>query len=459
MYKNKVKLPPLGMVDDQLTVAKCGLGSVLASAHMNASSNIKKLQFGAKKTVKMHVGKLNNICPQNLIDTFHLESTKKKTTSLLDMVDVEGEKHVMESVSSWTYLGDVIQSDGKNDLNIQARVGKGRGAVKQITQMLSDLCLGPYYYEAFSVLRSSLLLSSLISNSESWVGLTKKQVTDLESVDEELFRNIFSIDQSKAHSKTPLELFYLETGSIPIRYILMSRRLNFLWYLIHQKEESLLSNFFLAQCEDPIKGDWVSQVKEDMKVLNIELTFESIKTYSKDSFKLLVKNQIRKAAFAGLKEIQESHSKSKKIDYSELKMQEYLLPDNGMTNKEKSFAFSARAQMLDVKCNFKSAKSDLRCSLGCDSNEDQEHLLHCPALNNDDLTAVPKYQDIFSNNHMKVKKVTQILMRKYTNFMKMKPTVHGQSSQTKFSAAKSKDTVNNVNNLINVVNCFDLELE
>ena len=85
--------------------------------------------------------------------------------------------------------------------------------------MLSDLCLGPYYYEAFSVLCSSLLLSSLISNSESWVGLTKKQISDLESVDEALFRNIFSIDKATAHSKTPLELFYLETGSIPIRYI------------------------------------------------------------------------------------------------------------------------------------------------------------------------------------------------------------------------------------------------
>ena len=81
------------------------------------------------------------------------------------MVDVEGEKHVMESVTSWTYLGDVIQSNGKNDLNIQSRVGKGLGTVKQISQMLSDLCLGPYYYEAFFVLRSSLLLSSLISNT------------------------------------------------------------------------------------------------------------------------------------------------------------------------------------------------------------------------------------------------------------------------------------------------------
>ena len=178
------------------------------------------------------------------------------------------------------------------------------------------------------MLRSSLLLSSLISNSESWVGLTKKQISDLESVDEELFRNIFSIDQSKAHSKTSLELLYLETGSIPIRYILMSRRLNFLWYLMHQKEDSLLSRFFCAQCENPTRGDWVSQVKEDMKSLKIELTFDELKDFSKENFKELVKKHVKITAFAGLKEIQETHSKSKKLEYKEFKMHNYLLADS-----------------------------------------------------------------------------------------------------------------------------------
>ena len=98
------------------------------------------------------------------------------------------------------------------------------------------------------------------------------------------------------------------------------------------------------------------------------MTFDNIKTFSKDAFKQLVKKHTRKAAIAGLKEIQETHSKSKKMSFNELQMQEYLVPDNGMTNKEKSFAFSARAQMLNVKCNFKFGKADLKCSLGCDSN-------------------------------------------------------------------------------------------
>ena len=70
------------------------------------------------------------------------------------MVDVEGEKHVMETVTSWKYLGDIVQSNGKCDLNIKSKVAKGYAAIKQISQMLSDLCLGPYLYEAFTVLRA-----------------------------------------------------------------------------------------------------------------------------------------------------------------------------------------------------------------------------------------------------------------------------------------------------------------
>ena len=76
-------------------------------------------------------------------------------------------------------------------------------------------------------------------------------------------------------------------------------------------------------------------------------------------------------------------------------MQEYLLPSNGMTNKEKSFAFAARSQMLDVKCNFKLGKPDLKCSLGFDSSDDQEHILLCP-FPKDDITLVPEYEGIFT---------------------------------------------------------------
>ena len=62
--------------------------------------------------------------------------------------------------------------------------------------------------------------------------VTKREIIELESVDEILLRKIFS-----AHSKTPLETLYLESGNIPIRLILMSRRLDFLHYILNEDED------------------------------------------------------------------------------------------------------------------------------------------------------------------------------------------------------------------------------
>ena len=62
-YKEIVPVPPLGMVDDQINVSKCGLDSVLSVAHLNAQANLKKLQFGASKCHKMHISKCDTACP------------------------------------------------------------------------------------------------------------------------------------------------------------------------------------------------------------------------------------------------------------------------------------------------------------------------------------------------------------------------------------------------------------
>ena len=42
-YKDRIAIPPLGMVDDQICVANCGLDSALATANLNAHTNIKEL--------------------------------------------------------------------------------------------------------------------------------------------------------------------------------------------------------------------------------------------------------------------------------------------------------------------------------------------------------------------------------------------------------------------------------
>ena len=173
----------------------------------------------------MHIGKSDILCPKNTIDTWKLVKDHDDAKTILKFSDIEGDPHVIEILENDKYLGDVLQSDGKNVKNIEERYRRGTGAVKQVCQMLDDLCLGQYHFEAGVMLRNSLVLSSLLSNSESWYNLTKRDISKLEGVDEEMLRKLLF-----AHSKTPIELLYLETGSIPIRFILMNRRLTLLLY-------------------------------------------------------------------------------------------------------------------------------------------------------------------------------------------------------------------------------------
>ena len=79
-----------------------------------------------------------------------------------------------------------------------------------------------------------------------------------------------------AHSKTPKVLLYLETGNIPLRFTIQSRRMNFLWYILNEEDNSLIKTFFMAQYENPSKGDWVSQIQIDLIELGINYTFDQI---------------------------------------------------------------------------------------------------------------------------------------------------------------------------------------
>ena len=165
-YRNQVEVLPLAMVDDLLGVARCGHDSLELNTFINTQMELKKLQFhttdinGKSKCNVMHVGKKSVICPQ----------LKVHGTAMLN-------------ISHTTYLGDKVSADSKNDINIQSRMNKGLGNVTRIMNILDKVTLGSHYFKTAMLLRESILISALLTNSESWHGLNKTHVNQLESVD------------------------------------------------------------------------------------------------------------------------------------------------------------------------------------------------------------------------------------------------------------------------------------
>ena len=112
---------------------------------------------------------------------------------------------------------------------------KGVGIKKKILTILNILNGGKYYFEVAMILRNAYLISSILSGSEVWYGLTLAEIDKLEKIDEMLLRQIF-----ECSSCVPKELLFLELGILSLRYIIMTRRLMYLHHILIQPEESLI---------------------------------------------------------------------------------------------------------------------------------------------------------------------------------------------------------------------------
>ena len=129
-----------------------------------------------------------------------------------------------------------------------------------IMSMIGKISLGKHFFKIAFLMRESIFLSSILTNSEVWYRLTKTETEELEVLDRTLLKRIFSVPNS-----TPTAALYLETGCLSIGTIIKARRINFLQYLLKLPQEEMLSKFFHCQWLDNKKHDWTEQVRCDLE--------------------------------------------------------------------------------------------------------------------------------------------------------------------------------------------------
>ena len=132
------------------------------------------------------------------------------------------------------------------------------------------------------VLRESMLLKGILTKSEVWYNVKDEHIKVLESADLDLMRKIMD-----AHSKTASELFFLETGKIPIKFVISKRRLNYLWQILTRTNDELIKKVYTTQKLHTTKGDWFEMIQNEKAKYAINLTDEEISKMSKSRFKSL----------------------------------------------------------------------------------------------------------------------------------------------------------------------------
>ena len=260
-----------------------------------------------------------------------------------------------------------------------------------IRAILEDIPLGIYRTEIGLELRQALFLNSVLYNCETWHGLKVTDIAEIKLIDNQLLRYI-----CKAQAKTPQEFLFLETGAIPIDFIISSRRISYLYEILNRSDNELLKRVYLAQLDNPSPGDFVNLVETDCIKIGITTNQDWVCNTPKYIFQKWLRQKVKEAAIKELTSIQASHQKVRNIVYNSLETQPYL--NNSMfSNSDCELLLALRSHSVrGIKSNFSSMhKKDLSCPLLCDPSnpqDEQSHLLCCKKileqLNADELQAI-----------------------------------------------------------------------
>ena len=383
-YKGLVGTPPLQMVDDILAIQKCSSKSLKLNSAINTFIDLEKLTLSKKKCHNIHIGKQKKTCPALAIHGSEMKNSKQET-----------------------YLGDIIHESGSIKPNIEKRKSKGYGITSNILAIVNEIPLAQWRTEAGLNLRQAMLVNGTLFNSEAWHGVTKKDIILLEKVDESLLRGLL-----QAHPKIPLEALFLETKSIPIRYILASRRLMYLHNILQRDPNEMVRKIFEAQKTDTSTGDFVELVKEDCEAIELNMGEDDIKKISRDKLKKILKSRVTEAAFKYLISLKQSHSKMENVKYEQFEMSSYLKsPLFKIDDISLLLALKTRT-VRGIRNDFGGLYPDKTCPLGCGDLDTLQNILTCSVLQKDDTstdisTSVIKYEDIFCGDIVKQKQITE----------------------------------------------------
>ena len=195
-------------------------------------------------------------------------------------------------------------------LNVAKRLSKGWGRIREILAIVQEAPLGRRRIEAGLFLGKLLLLNGTLFNSEAWHGLKKGQIEAFKKIEEALIKGLIA-----CHAKIPLPALYLETGQVPVRYILACRRILYLQSILDRSDEELIKRVYLAQRADTTDGDFCQLVDDDMRLLGLQLTDIQIGSISSFELKKLIKVKARQASFKYLMDIKETKTKMDNISY------------------------------------------------------------------------------------------------------------------------------------------------
>ena len=179
---------------------------------------------------------------------------------------------------------------------------------------------------------------------------------------------------------------------------------------MNRGKDWMTSSILKAQIFQPIRGDWILQIYEDMNDFDLPVNHEFYETTSSNKFKALVKQKAEKYAFNKYLRMKKGHSKMLNLSYKSLKIQEYL-KKKSLTNEERRKVLRWRIKMERFGKNFRGKKKEILCPLCHEHKDNQEQSFYNCSTIKKNVEIEGNYESIFSEtiDTKSVKSICKIL--------------------------------------------------
>ena len=168
------------------------------------------------------------------------------------------------------------------------------------------------------LLYRSLFVSTVLFNSQTWSGIRKKDIDQLQIVQLKFLKRILNLPSS-----TPNSFLFLELGVLPIEKEIHKRQLMYLHRILMLPEEDPVYQMFtnLVEFTDKGESNWWSQVKPFLVKYNLPQSLDEIKNLSKVTFKGMVNRAVATTVFEELKVECGSLKKTADLSYDKFQLQ------------------------------------------------------------------------------------------------------------------------------------------
>ena len=168
---------------------------------------------------------------------------------------------------------------------------------------------------------------------------------------------------------------YLELGILPVKYVIMEKRLKFLRYILNEDMSSMIRQVYETLKLDSRKGDFVYLIKQDMEDLDLDLTEEEIQICTKIQWTKFIHERVKYFALFSLTEENKHKSKTKHIKFETLTMRKSL--EKNQNTSIPKIIFSVRSGTMDIKIWNEWNYHDTLCVMCASEDENIKHSMTC----------------------------------------------------------------------------------